>query len=161
AQPLKKSHPTFTNEPSPERRLRIGYVSPDFCQHVIGRNVLPLLRLHDANQAEVFCYANVRYPDDLTRTYQQIAHHWRDTLRLTNEELADRVRADQIDILVDLALHLGGGRLPAFACKPAPIQVTFAGYPGGTGLEAMDYRLTDPWLDPAGLHDDWYREKSI
>jgi len=86
---------------------------------------------------------------------------WRDSADWSDSELANRIRADQIDILVDLALHTNGNRLQVFARKPAPVQVTWLGYPGTTGLASMDYRLTDPYLDPPGERDAFYTEKSI
>jgi predicted O-linked N-acetylglucosamine transferase (SPINDLY family) len=138
----------YPSSASPARRLRIGYVSPDFCHHVIGYNILPLLREHDHAAFEVFCYSHVRKTDAVTDACRSHADVWRDVLGLTDDQLAEQIRADGIDILVDLALHLAHNRLPVFARKPAPVQVTFAGYPGGTGLSTMDYRLTDPHLDP-------------
>lgn len=146
---------------SPDRRLRVGYVSPDFRAHVVGRNVLPLFREHDHQQVDVYCYSDVTKPDDITAQFRKYADVWRDIAPWSHEQLAHQVRADRIDILVDLTLHMANNRLPAFARKPAPLQATFAGYPGGTGLRAMDYRLTDPYLDPPGLSDANYVERSI
>jgi predicted O-linked N-acetylglucosamine transferase (SPINDLY family) len=161
AQPLAKLAPTHANDRSPDRRLRIGYVSPDFRDHVVGRNLLPLLRAHDHGQFEIACYALMRRHDPLTLHFQALADIWRDCAADTDEELADMIRRDRIDILVDLALHLDGNRLLLFARKPAPVQVTFAGYPGTTGLKSIDYRLTDPYLDPPGMNDAFYSEESI
>ncbi len=142
-------------------RLRIGYVSPDFRNHVIGRNILPLLREHDRREFEIFCYADVMRPDELTARFRSYADSWRDTTGVSHDQLAEQIRNDRIDILVDLALHMAHNRLPVFARKPAPVQVTFAGYPGGTGLSSIDYRLTDLYLDPPGVTDADYVEKSI
>ena len=161
AQSLKPFIRVHSNDPSPDRRLRIGYVSPDFRDHVVGCNVLPLLREHDRVGFEIFCYSNVLVPDGLTERFRALADGWRDISGLSDLEAAETIRADRIDILVDLALHMGRNRLLTFAQKPAPVQVTFAGYPGGTGLEAMDYRLTDPFLDPPGLSEAAYREASV
>jgi predicted O-linked N-acetylglucosamine transferase (SPINDLY family) len=138
----------FENAPDPNRRLRVGYVSPDFRDHVVGRNILPLLREHDHEQFEIFCYSNVLKPDALTAKMKSYADGWRRIVAVGDAEAADLICNDHIDVLVDLALHTGGSRLCIFARKPAPVQVTFAGYPGGTGLATMDYRLTDPYLDP-------------
>jgi predicted O-linked N-acetylglucosamine transferase (SPINDLY family) len=99
--------------------------------------------------------------DALTELFRGHADAWRDVADRTDEELARVVREDLIDILVDLTLHMVGHRLLVFARKPAPVQVTFGGYPGTTGLSAIDYRLTDPYLDPPGLHDDHYSEESV
>jgi predicted O-linked N-acetylglucosamine transferase (SPINDLY family) len=132
------------------RRLRIGYVSPNFQDHVVGRNILPLLREHDRSRFEIFCYSDVTRPDAMTAEFQRYCDTWRNVLGTSNEHFARLVRNDGIDILVDLALHMAGARLAAFAHKPAPVQVTFAGYPGSTGMRSIDYRLTDPYLDPPG-----------
>jgi predicted O-linked N-acetylglucosamine transferase (SPINDLY family) len=144
-----------------DRRLRIGYVSPDFRDHVIGRNVFPLFREHDHQRFEIYGYSNVALPDETTGRFRALADVWRNISGLNDSQAAAMIRADKIDILVDLALHLSRNRLLVFAYKPAPVQVTFAGYPGGTGLETMDFRLTDPHLDPPGETDGDYREKSI
>jgi predicted O-linked N-acetylglucosamine transferase (SPINDLY family) len=161
AQPLKGEIRSHDNDPSPARRLRIGYVSPDFRDHVVGRNLLPLLQKHDPDAVEIFCYSDVRRTDNFTAQFQSAAHHWQNICGMSDADLAERVRNDRIDILLDLSLHMAGNRLLCFARKPAPVQVTFAGYPGTTGLSAMDYRLTDPQLDPPGEFDSDYAEKSI
>jgi predicted O-linked N-acetylglucosamine transferase (SPINDLY family) len=142
------------------RRLRIGYVSPNLRDHVIGRNLLPLFREHDRKQFQIYAYASVNQPDEITELIRSHCDSWRDIRPLSDQAAADLIRSDQIDILVDLALHLPYNRLPVFACKPAPIQVTFAGYPGTTGLDAIDWRLTDPYLDPPGENEAHYAEKS-
>ncbi|HEY3899951.1 MAG TPA: tetratricopeptide repeat protein [Chthoniobacter sp.] len=161
AEQLRASPVAYKNTRDPLRRLRVGYVSPNFWAHVVGRNMLPLLQHHDRERFEIFCYADVRVTDDVTREFQRCADHWRDTLGLQDEELARLVQSDEIDILVGLNLHLANARLLAFAPHPAPVQVSFAGYPGTTGLHAMDYRLTDPYLDPPGENDGLYSEESM
>jgi len=161
AEPLKKLIRSHTNDRDPDRRLRIGYLSPDFRDHVVGQNMLPLLREHDHGQVEIFCYANVIRADGLTEQLRQYADVWRSIIGMSDSQAADLIRQDRIDILVDLALHTGNNRLSVFAHKPAPVQVTFAGYPGSTGLDTIDYRLTDPHLDPPGLNDHFYSENSI
>jgi predicted O-linked N-acetylglucosamine transferase (SPINDLY family) len=161
AEPIARLILPHPNEPAPERLLRIGYVSPDFRDHVVGRNLLPLFRAHDRRQFEIFCYSGVTRPDAVTELFRGHTDAWRDVTDRTDEQLAQVVREDRIDILVDLTLHMVGNRLLVFARKPAPVQVTFAGYPGTTGLSAIDYRLTDPYLDPPGLHDDHYSEESV
>jgi predicted O-linked N-acetylglucosamine transferase (SPINDLY family) len=160
AAPLKSTVQLHTNDRSPGRRLRIGYVSGDFRNHVVARNILPFIRRHDHKQFELFFYSNTADEDDITEVFRRCADHWRPILPLSDEDAARQIRADGIDILIDLSLHSHGNRLLVFARKPAPVQVTFAGYPGSTGLEAMDYRLTDPYLDPEG-RDARYVEKSI
>jgi predicted O-linked N-acetylglucosamine transferase (SPINDLY family) len=142
-------------------RLRIGYVSPNFRTHPVGRFLLPLLRQHDRAGFEIFCYCDVRRPDALTERFRGMADHWRDTARMSDEELARLIRADGIDILVDLTMHMVDNRLLVFARKPAPMQVTYLAYCSTTGLETIDYRFTDPYLDPPGVGDEFYSEKSF
>ena len=96
----------------------------------------------------------------MTEKLRSWADAWHPITGMSDEQVADKIRADGIDILVDLTLHMGGHRLLVFACKPAPVQVTFIGYPGTTGLHSIDYRMTDPYFDPPGLDDAWYSEKS-
>jgi protein O-GlcNAc transferase len=159
AQHLAVAH-TFANDPSPKRRLRIGYVSPDFSEHVIGRNVWPLVRRHDRQSFEIYLYDNAPKGDALALKFRQAAERWCPIVDWDDERVAEQIRRDQIDILVDLTLHMAGNRLLVFARKPVPVQVTFAGYPGTTGLGTIDYRLTDPYLDPPGQEDDCYVERS-
>jgi predicted O-linked N-acetylglucosamine transferase (SPINDLY family) len=141
--------------------LRIGYVSADFRIHVASFFTAPLLSQHDHRQFEIFCYANVAHPDELTDRLRSCADGWRSIVALSDQQVADLVRSDQIDILVDLAMHTAGNRLLVFARKPAPVQVTWLAYPGTTGLSAIDYRLTDPYFDPPRLFDDCYSEESF
>ena len=161
AKPLQKVLQPHRNDLESNRRLRIGYVSPDFREHVVGRNVLPLIRHRTREQFEVLCYSNVQRPDALTTQFSSVADGWRSISELSDEQAVDLIRNDRIDILVDLTLHMAHNRLLIFAHKPAPVQVTFAGYPGSTGLDVIDYRLTDPYLDPPGQSDEFYSEQSI
>lgn len=161
AEPLRKFVLPHGNDRDPGRRLRIGYVSPDFRDHVIGRNVLPILERHDHERFEIFCYASVKRPDELTPRFREAADEWRDIAAISDHAAADLIRADRIDILIDLSLHMTGRRLLVFAHQPAPVQITWAGYPGTTGLDAIHYRLTDPHLDPPGLFDAAYSEESF
>jgi hypothetical protein len=133
-----------------KKRLRIGYVSPDLRRHAILHFIEPVLANHDAQQFEVFAYAEVRKPDAVTARLQKYFHHWHSTVGRTDLQVADQVRADGIDILIDLAGHTGGNRLGVFTHKPAPVQVTYLGYPSTTGLATIDYRLTDSVGDPPG-----------
>jgi protein O-GlcNAc transferase len=132
----------------PERRLRVGYISPDFRFHPLTRYFEPVLAKHDPTKVEVFCYAEVPFPDAVTARLEALAHHWRSTCHHADEEVAQRIRADKIDILVDLAGHTANNRLGVLAHKPAPVQATWLGYMNTTGLETVDYRLTDDVLDP-------------
>jgi len=136
------------NDRNPDRRLRIGYVSPDFRSHALVRYFEPVLTHHDPVKVETYCYAEVAVPDDTTRRLEKIPHHWLSTCKLSDAALAKRIRDDRIDILVDLAGHTAGNRLLAMAQKPAPIQATWLGYINTTGLPAIDYRFSDSVLDP-------------
>ena len=136
-----------SNERLPERRLRIGYVSADLRDHVAGRNLRPLFRHHDHQNFEIFCYSGVLKPDRLTAEFRQQSDQWRNIAAASDEALAEMIRRDGIDILVDLALHTADNRLPVFARKPAPLQLSFAAYPGSTGVEAIEYRISDRWLE--------------
>jgi protein O-GlcNAc transferase len=149
------------NDRSTDRPLRIGYVSPNFCDHCQALFLTPLLSQHDRNAVEVFCYSDVTVEDTITQKLRQFAHQWRDTASLPDERLAQLVRSDRIDILVDLSLHMARHRLLAFTTRPAPVQVSWLGYPGTTGVAAIDYRLTDPFLDPIEQTDAHYSEQSI
>ena len=161
AQRVKGEIAPHRNDPSPDRRLKIGYVSPDFREHSVAFFLRSLLGAHDPNQVEVFCYAENILPDEFTARFQQSVHHWRRTAGLGDAQVAQMVRDDQIDILVDLAGHSAGNRLLVFARKPAPVQVTYLGYPDTTGLTTMDYRFTDANADPPGLTEQFHTEKLI
>lgn len=161
AEPLRALIRPHFNDASPGRRLRIGYVSPDFRDHTVGYNLLPLFRQHDRDTFEITCYAEVARPDAITSEFRQHADRWRDIVGRTDDQVASQVREDGIDILVDLTLHTANNRLLVFARKPAPVQVTFAAYPGSTGLATIDYRLSDPYLDPPGMDESVYSEKTI
>ncbi len=158
AEPLTAQSAPHDNDRTADRRLRIGYVSPHFRQHAVNFFVEPVLLAHDHEQFEVFCYSSVARPDAVTQRLQASADHWRDVTRMSDEAIAQLVRGDAIDILVDLSGHMGWHRLMAFARKPAPVQVTYIGYQNTTGMSAMDYRLTDEQADPPGLTDAYYTE---
>jgi protein O-GlcNAc transferase len=144
-----------------DRRLRIGYVSPDFRDHCQSLFTLPLLANHDRAQFEIYCYADLARPDDVSARIESCADVWRLTQGKTDAQLADMIAADGIDILVDSTMHMAHGRPVMFAQKAAPVQVAWLAYPGTTGIPAMDYRITDPWLDPPELGDARYSETSI
>jgi protein O-GlcNAc transferase len=149
------------NNRSAHRRLRIGYISSDFRNHVVGFNLLPLFRNHDRTRFNITCYSSVTQLDQTTEIFRSLSDEWRHIVGYEAQEVARTIIDDQIDILVDLSLHMERNWLLVFARKPAPIQATFAGYPGTTGLSTIDYRLTDPYLDPPGTNDNFYSEKSI
>lgn len=138
----------FANSRNADRVLRVGYVSPDFRQHPVASFILPLLEAHDRRQVEVWCYADVARLDAMSEKIRAATDHWVHTSGWTDDALTERILADGIDILVDLAGHTSGNRLPVFARRAAPIQITWLGYPGITGLVEMDYRLTDVIADP-------------
>jgi predicted O-linked N-acetylglucosamine transferase (SPINDLY family) len=161
ARPLAAAIRTHDNDRTPDRRLRVGYVSPDFRRHPVGRFLLPLLEAHDHQQFEIVCYSSVELADEITDRCQAAADVWRDVRALSDEQLAERIRADRVDVLVDLTMHMAHSRLLVFARKPAPVQVTYLAYCGTTGLAGMDYRLTDPYLDPPGGDERFYTERSI
>ena len=148
----------FTNS---KRRLRIGYVSPDFNDHAVGKFIEPVLAAHDINKFELFCYYNKPRVDDATKRMQSAVANWRMTADMSDDELARMIQADAIDILVDLSGHTGLNRLLVFARKPAPIQVTWIGYPNTTGLSTMDYRITDAFADPIGATEALHTEKLV
>ncbi|MDU1692804.1 MAG: tetratricopeptide repeat protein, partial [Bradyrhizobium sp.] len=135
----------------PERRIVVGYVSADFRTHSAAFAFLPVLRGHDKTQVQVNCYSSSPRHDDLTATFQSIADVWVEAANLSDDELADRIQADGVDILVDLSGYTTGTRMPVFARKPAPIQVTAWGSGTGTGLATMDYFFADPVTVPANV----------
>ena len=143
------------------RPLNIGYVSPNFEEHSVATFVEPLLAAHDRARFRVFCYSNVAYPDAVTRRLMGLCDVWRDISRIGDDEAARLVREDRIDILVDLAGHTGGARPLLFARKPAPVQATWLGYPDTTGLEQVDYRITDADADPEGEADVHHSEELV
>ena len=144
-----------------EKRLKIGYISPDFRQHSVCFFFLPLLTNHDRSLVDVFCYSAVKCSDYLTHKIRLLCDHWRPIIGLTDRAIADQVRQDGIDILVDLAGHTAENRLPVFAYKPAPVQITWLGYPGTTGMPDMDFRLTDEIADPPGEADEYHSETLV
>ncbi len=140
----------FQNVPDPNRRLQIGYVSPDFRKHPVSHFFLPLLQAHRRTETEITCYSNTARPDATTAQIQNLTDRWRDVRRASDDQLAQKIVEDEIDILVDLAGHTARNRLLVFAQKPAPLQVSFLGYPNTSGLPAIDYRFTDSIADPPG-----------
>lgn len=137
----------YANLPEPGRRLRVGFVSPDLRDHVVGRALLPSFRRFDPEDFELYCYGNT-VADPVGAEFRARCHGWRELGTKSAEQLAETIRADGVDILIDLALHTSDNRLDVFALKPAPLQVSWLGYPESSGLTTMDYRLTDAWLEP-------------
>jgi len=151
----------YANQHAVGRRLRIGYVSPDFRAHPLALFLPEVLRRHDRARVQVFCYSNVRKPDATTLEMRALADEWREIDRLSDEAAAAVVAADGIDVLIDLAMHSGQSRPLLFARKPAPVQACWLAYPGTTGIQAIDYRLTDAIVDPPGASDGNYSEESV
>jgi predicted O-linked N-acetylglucosamine transferase (SPINDLY family) len=150
ARPLAPAAARHDNDRSPERRLRIGYVSADFRHHPARYFIEPVLASYDKSKVEVFAYAEVAREDVVSARFKSYVDHWRPTVGLSGEEMAERIRADRIDVLVDLAGHTAGHRLLVFARKPAPVQVSWLGYGYTTGLKSIDYFLADPQFAPPG-----------
>jgi predicted O-linked N-acetylglucosamine transferase (SPINDLY family) len=148
--PLRERWMAHDNSRDPARRLRIGYVSPDLRQHSVRHFLEPLMAHHDKAVVEVFAYAELTREDAVTQRYRGYADHWLATLGMTDDALAERIRADRIDILVDLAGHTAKHRLGVFARKPAPVSVSWMGFGCTTGLSAIDYMLTDAVAAPPG-----------
>jgi protein O-GlcNAc transferase len=149
----------FPNAADPHKRLRVGYVSADLRRHPVAYFLLPILEHHDKNSFEVFCYYAQKPEDEYTARLKCLSDAWRNIASITDQEAEAMIRNDAIDILVDLSGHSEGNRLTVFANHPAPVQVTYLGYPATTGLDAMDYRLTDAIADPPGDGDRHYTEK--
>lgn len=146
--PLCRAH---ANDRDPERRLRVGYVSGDFKVHSAAEALAPVILSH-SDAVEVVCYSEVRKPDLVTERFRAAVPRWRESWRMSDDELDAHIRADGIDILVDLSGFTEGNRLTVFARKPAPVQAQAWGYPLGSGLAAMDYLLSDPVLIPEEEH---------
>jgi predicted O-linked N-acetylglucosamine transferase (SPINDLY family) len=161
AGPLAAQIRPHDNDRTPDRRLKVGLISPDLRAHPVGRSLLPWFAARDRGQIEIVCYSDVRCADAITRQLQALADRWHQTAGLSDAHLAEQIRSDRIDILVDPTLHTADNRMLVFARKPAPIQLTMLGPPTTTGLDTMDYRLTDPFLDPPGATEDDYTERSI
>ena len=152
AAPLAAGIPPHANTPHPERRLKIGYVSPDLCNHAMMRFFPPVVEHHDRSRFEVFVYAVGARPDEVTEEFRASIDNFVE-MRGAGPEFIERVRADGIDILVDLAGHTMGRALLGFALKPAPIQVSWLGLMSTTGMETMDYFLGDAYMPCPGTEN--------
>jgi len=161
AEPLSFILLRHTNERDLHRRLKIGYVSPDFRKHSVAYFIEPVLSAHDLKKHEIFCYSDVPFPDEVTKCFQQYADQWRSIAGMSDEMVTELIRNDKIDILVDLAGHTAKNRLLVFARKPAPVQVSWIGYPATTGLSVMDYKIVDHYTDPKDMTEQFYTEKLI
>lgn len=151
----------WENDPAPDRRLRVGFVSGDYRRHAMAGFVLPLWEGMDRAAFEVFAYSNHRTNDETTAKLRAVADRWCDIADLTDERAAERIRQDGIDVLVDLSGHTAFNRLGVFALKPAPVQISSYGYPATTGLTRMDYYLADTIFAPPGRMDAQFTEKMM
>lgn len=146
------------NDRDPARRLRIGYVSADLRLHPVAFFIAPVLEHHDHAAVEVFCYDNQSgHGDAFTERLRAFADHWIRVSNLDDDAMTARIRADRIDVLVDLSGHTGGNRLPVFARKPAPVSASWFGYMNTTGLTTIDYRITEAAFCPLGS-EPYYSE---
>lgn len=148
AEPLFPSIRPHPNSREADRKLRVGFVSADLWGHAVGRFLLPLLQNLDRDRFDVFCYADNAHEDVVSEQLKGHSHAWRSIVGMDDMSAAALIRSDQIDILVDLAAHSAMHRLTLFARKPAPVLASYLGYPGTTGLAVMDWRISDPFLDP-------------
>jgi predicted O-linked N-acetylglucosamine transferase (SPINDLY family) len=162
---IEQAHPPrfkpFRNARDGERRLRIGYVSGDFCYHVVTLFMLPVIERHDRSAFEVFCYSTGDRADGYTRELSRRADAWREVSALSAAALADAIQRDGIDILVDLGGHSGTPQLAVFAQQPAPVQATWLGYLNTTGMTRIHYRISDRHADPPGLTDRYHTETLV
>jgi len=159
ARPFEGATPSPGNDPDPARRLRVGFVSPYFRKHAVTFFLESVIQHHDRKKFELILYADVAQPDEYSERLQAYGALWRKTLGIDDERLVQMVRNDATDILVDLSGHTPGNRLLAFARRPAPVQVTWNGYPNTTGMASMDYRITDAYCDPPGTTEHLHSEK--
>ncbi len=152
----------ITNDPDPDRRLKIAYISPDMREHSVAYFFEPLVEHHNRDQVEVFCYANFfggRKKDHVSARLMEAADQWRDITDLSADRVASQLQADQIDIAVDLAGLTYGHSLRALCPRPCPIQINYLGYPNTTGIPVIDYRIVDHHTDPAPDADALVVEK--
>jgi predicted O-linked N-acetylglucosamine transferase (SPINDLY family) len=161
ARPLETTLRPHDNPINPDRQLRLGYVSPDFRRHSVNFFAEPILARHDKNAFHITCYSDVARPDGETERIAALCGQWRDIREMSDEQVAAMVREDKIDILIDLAGHTGGNRLGVFARKPAPVQISYLGYPNTTGMRVMDFRITDAAADPPGQTEQFHSEQLV
>ncbi|MBU1237818.1 MAG: tetratricopeptide repeat protein [Gammaproteobacteria bacterium] len=160
--PLRDQWPVHAQSCDPERRLKIGFVSPDLYEHPVATFVEPIVgNLVGHPMLELHAYYNNFINDEVTGSLRRYFDHWHAIANLPDAELAASIGADEIDILIDLAGHTAHGRLLTFARKPAPVQASWIGYPGTTGLRAMDYFFADRYLLPPGRFDHQFTEKIV
>jgi protein O-GlcNAc transferase len=160
-EPLRKLIAPHGNDRDPRRRLRVGYISSDFREHSVAKFVEPLFGNHDHERFEIVGYSDVWHTDSTTAMLRGFADQWHEIVGKSDEAVAEMIRGDGIDILVDLTGHTARNRLLVFARKLAPVQISYLGHPGTTGLAAMDYRLTDGLADPVGMTEGFHSESLV
>nr|WKF57735.1 hypothetical protein HUO10_002228 [Paraburkholderia busanensis] len=160
--PVRASWPKHTNSRTPGRRLRIGIVSGDLYRHAVSSYLLPVMEpLFNDESFTLHVYYNHVAEDDYTNRFRSYSHHWNVVAGMTDDQLAAKIREDKIDILLDMSGHTGRNRLQTFARKPAPVQASWIGYPATTGLDAMDYYLSDRFFTPLGEIESQFTEKLV
>jgi protein O-GlcNAc transferase len=152
---------TYQKQQYHHKRIRIGYLSSDFRCHPIAFFIEGILKHHDKDLFEIYCYSNNSLQDKITQMLQSLTEHWCDVTLLSDQVLAQQIEGDQIDILVDLNGHTQGNRMPCLATKPAPVLVNYLGYPNTTGMKVFDYRLSDNYCDPTTSNDQNYSEQLL
>jgi len=162
-EPLRPRTAPHQNDRRPDRRLRVGYVSPDLREHTVTKFITAAIEHHDpgAPGFELFCYSDAEVQDRVTTKLKGMVEHWHETRKLSDSQLEQLIRQDGIDVLVDLRGHAADNRLTLFARKPAPIQVNMVGYFNTTGLATMDYRITDEQQDPPGMTERYHTEQLV
>lgn len=161
ADPLSASMKKHLNKCIANRKLRIGYVSPNFNRHPVAYFIESIIALHNREKFEVFCYSDVQISDEITDRIISSTDQWRNIDGISDERADYLIRKDRIDILIDLAGHTANNRMLLFARKPAPVQVSYMGYPGTTGLSTIDYKIVDKYTDPLGTTEKYYSEKLV
>ncbi|MDR2560768.1 MAG: tetratricopeptide repeat protein [Holophagales bacterium] len=159
--PILSQNVPLKRDADPERKLRVGFVSPDLFNHPVGRSLLQLFAHRDNSQYDVYCYSSSIVSDPITLELQKYSTKWHNIKKTPDPAVADLIREDQIDILVDLSLHSSNTRLLVFAYKAAPIQMTYLGYPSTTGMKSMNYRISDRSIDPENEISQIYCEETL
>jgi len=158
----KKTPPAFKFKPrTPGSKLRVGFLSGDLCHHPVAHFIEPLFREYDKERFEFVAYGDQRKSDEFSERFAKQVDLWRETCSLTDEALAKKIHEDRVDILFELSGHTAYNRMGVLALKPAPLQASYLGYPGTTGLPTMDFRITDELVDPVGMTEKFHTERLI
>jgi len=158
----KKTPSVFKFKPrATGAKLRVGFLSPDLCHHPVAHFIEPLFREYDRTQFEFIAYGDQRKSDEFSERFSKQVDLWRETCSLTDQALAKQIYEDRVDILFELTGHTAYNRLPVLALKPAPLQASYLGYPGTTGLPTIDFRITDALVDPVGMTEKFHTERLV